>query len=694
MAYRAPNTYARFIKTAGTVNSAGASRIMGLVGTGLNYYEVYNEAVYRSDDKPYDTLANENIFEILNVSSKPIYTGKNTPNNVYYGEGNNFSLRDGNKICWNLLDTNPAKINKRVSAQQGAMVLDEATTAIIDNEYLVEDGEWLLEITYVHPTAGSYRVINNITKEVMGEYGVSDEFKTDLIPGIKIQVVSTFRADGMDSEESITKVGDYILFTTEAGKTEREAFAELGEDTSENGILSNYVKSLKIENKSSIVPGTYVLSISNIDEEVGTFDYTITNDQDSFSKTGSMSIGASNLEIRDIPGVMFVLEVINLSSLQESDSVEIKVHETIIGQAAEETSTYYVSYKYRKSEEDYQAKIFYDYDDIVNEYGNYDVAASGIVVNSLALGAEIAFLNGVSSIVCVQSKNDSDYEMNKAIDKLQRTISGVDNINTIVPLSTSASVGTHAINHVELMSSYENSKERMVYLAASLNQPISKVASSTDLSLGMVETAKSYKNERAVFVTPGALIKDVKDLRTGVINERKVPACYGAVAIASLGLSNDPAEPLTNKSISGFKRLADLLMESEKNKLAEAGCLVLDQRGNRIFIRHGITTDTTEVNSSEITLVQIKDYIIEAVRTSTANLYIGKKNKPAIVSDITYTIQSILGQFITQEIILGFSSLSVKRSKEDPRQIDVSFEVEAVYPLNYINISFGFSTIS
>ncbi len=694
MAYRAPNTYARFIKTSGTVNASGTSRILGIVGTGLNYYEVYNEAVSRSKTKPYDELSNDNIFEILSVSSKPIYSGKNTPNNVFYRENDTFTLKDQNKISWNTLATNPPELIHKIPAQTGSQILSEAMTAVIESDHLVEDGEWLIEITYVHPVAGAFRVINNKTKEVMGECSVSDEFKNDLIPGVNLKIETTFRAEAVDSEESATKVGDFVLLQTIAAKTEREAFIELRDGESTDSELKKCIKNIAIENNSMIVAGNYVLSLSNIDETISSFDYTITNDVDSFSQQGTISLGVSSTEIRAIPGVRFSLEVRDLSKLSDGDNITFVVHGTVIGMSPQETTTYYVSYKYRKAEEDYAPVMYNDYDDIVKEYGNYDVAASGSVVNSISLGAEIAFLNGVNSIVCMQAKNDSDYEINAAIDKLKRTTNGIDNINTIVPLTTSPNVGVHLINHVDLMSSYENAKERMGYLAAGLDQPISKIAVSGDLTLGMVETAKTYNNERIVYVTPNSLIKDVKDLRTGVINERLIPACYAAVAVASIGLSHDPAEPLTNKSISGFKRLSSALMESEKNQLAEAGCLVLDQRGNRIFIRHGVTTDPTEVNSSEITLVQIKDYVINAIRISTADLYVGKKNKPSIVSDITYTIQSILGQFITQEIILGFSGLSIKRSKEDPRQIDVNFEIEAVYPLNYISISFGFSTVS
>jgi hypothetical protein len=61
-------------------------------------------------------------------------------------------------------------------------------------------------------------------------------------------------------------------------------------------------------------------------------------------------------------------------------------------------------------------------------------------------------------------------------------------------------------------------------------------------------------------------------------------------------------------------------------------------------------------------------------------------------ADIEYTIKSILGTFVSQEIILGYNGPTVKDSPNDPREVLVNFEIEAVYPLNYVTITFGFSS--
>lgn len=81
--YQAPGVYASFVKTASAAVNAGTSRVLALVGTGINYYNVSNETVLRNSDRPYDTLAHENVFE-LQVSSGPIYSAKNNPETIIY----------------------------------------------------------------------------------------------------------------------------------------------------------------------------------------------------------------------------------------------------------------------------------------------------------------------------------------------------------------------------------------------------------------------------------------------------------------------------------------------------------------------------------------------------------------------------------------------------------------------------------
>ena len=131
--------------------------------------------------------------------------------------------------------------------------------------------------------------------------------------------------------------------------------------------------------------------------------------------------------------------------------------------------------------------------------------------------------------------------------------------------------------------------------------------------------------------------------------------------------------------------------------LSSNGCLAVKQDNTVIKVRNGITThsstDTlTDIQSNEITLVQIKDYVINGCRKTLGDMYVGGKLKPSIVSDMEFTLKSLLNKYVNDSIIINYEDLAVARDVSDPRQVNIKFLIEAVYPLNYIDITFGFST--
>ena len=716
MSYRSPGIYAKFVKTASAVPNAGASRIMALVGTGISYYEVYNETIQRNSDRPYDELANNNVFEISSVSSRPIYSTKNNPENVIYtkmdddGIGD-FQIKDGKYIVWRTLSDDfvqPTLVNVDTDPyiNEGSRAFEQQCKYFVDanNSHFMIDGEWRIEVTFANQSDGCYRIIKLDTNELIGEYVVGTAINT-AIPGINLTVPSTYKlpdTSDIDSDDNLIKAGDYFIIKTVASKTEQEAAAAIDTQASVPKLRASISK-VNLINTSRVKDASYRIVIKNatthefqvveIESINGiateTVIYPDAND------TTAYATWIEGDEIYDgIPGVEVILGAL-IYEPNVNDSVTITtqarvVDETIPG----EGDSYYVSYKYRKDDEGFDAQYFSTFDEIRAEYGDYEVTASGFVKNSLTLGSEIAFANGVTQIICVQAKGNTDAEFCDAIDRLRKTLPGVDNVNTVVPLSTSATVGTYCMNHVDIMSSYDYAKERMCYLGASMNQPMSKQPTAADRSLGIIEACKGYSNERVVFVAPGRVIKSVKDINTGKYYDRPLAGCYLAVAVACLGLGSDPAEPFTNKSITGFSYLPDSYTKSELNLMATNGACLLVMRGNNIIVRHGITTDAVEVNSMEITCIQIKDYVIEAVRTTLGQLYIGLKNTSSVIGDIQFTVNNILSQFVGRTILESYAGLSVTRSKTDPRAINVKFEIMPIYAVTYIDIEFSFSTYS
>ena len=718
MPYRVPGAYARFVKTASQVNNVGATRVLGLIGTGANYFEVYNEAIKKSDSQSYDKLKYNNVFEIISVTDKALKDGSIVRGSTVYTEGETeaFTLKDGNKIAWNTITDSEYKIHA-LANERSLQLRDQITVVVNDNkEYEIVDGSYTLEITYLedafdhadtaHVNCGCYRVTDNSSKKILGEWGVSEEYNTEAIPGLKIKITDLFVPDV--NGDSITHVGDSVTITTKAPKTEIEAqiawddsIVQYSQKLRESLMPLNAAETddeskyeyFMFTDSSKVIDGKFVIQVTDpLTKEIKIYQ----EDELGGEITPALyegPIGKIDEFLDVIPGYTFILKDFDSSAITTGDCVRLVTKASVYGKAIPEDKVYYVSYKYRKDEKDYEPKIFYDYEDVINEYGNYDVTASSIVTNSLTLGAELAFKAGVAPIVCVQAKNDSDLEMKAAIDKLTKDVAGVENVNAIVPLTTSPSVGAYCQTHVNNMSAESGRHERMVYLSAYAGQPINKNATAADKSLGMKQQAEAYSDERVVYVAPGRVQYDVKNIQTGRINTRTLPGCYLALGVATVAFTHDVAEPLTRKKIGcGFTGLVDSYREIEKNALAESGCCVVEEKASGLRVRHGITTKDDEINTTEITLIQIKDYVIAQVRKTCDEMYVGIKNLPSAKSNIKYTINSILSQFVSQEIILGYSGPTVKDSPDDPREVLVNFEIEAVYPLNYITISFGFSS--
>lgn len=472
-----------------------------------------------------------------------------------------------------------------------------------------------------------------------------------------------------------------------------------------NEILKGLLKNIKISTKSLVPNGLYKIKIKSIlDNEISIYDMN-TNELIGTWTTSSVNnfrnaIPGLSFELysfRDVEGLIEMTGSKDINDLSGS-SIMIKTTEGIINpEVPQDSSSYYVTYRYAKEESEYEPKLYTEYKEIVEKFGQYTVTESGMIINGISLAAEIALQNGAGSLIIVQAKSETDSAYKEAIDKLGTKIDEIDNVNAIVALTNSISINKHLIDHVNKYSSTEYGMYRMAYLSSLPNQPVSQQSSVANPIQGAIQSAKEINDERIVYVVPGMVTKNILNTTTGFSSIRTLPGCYLTTAVAALSLRNDPAEPLTNKKLYGFNGLVTHFSEPDLNKLSESGCLAIKQEGQYLKVRHGVTThgciDTlADIQSNEITLIQIKDFVINGCRLSIGDKYVGGKLKPSIVSDIEFTLKSLLAKYIDDGIIINYEDLIVARDLNDPRQLNVRFLIEAVYPLNYIDITFGFST--
>lgn len=334
--------------------------------------------------------------------------------------------------------------------------------------------------------------------------------------------------------------------------------------------------------------------------------------------------------------------------------------------------TYQVDYEYAKSSGDYVPRFFFNMSDVNQEHGEVTD------VNTISTGAEIVFQQGASAIALIQidpADGAVVQQFRKAIDKLL----SIDDINIVVPLSTDVTLYSYLETHVNLASSVTERKERTGIVGLSGSPTVQTVTTF----------AEALADKRMVLVYPPSATRFVGTNQT----PSTLDGSFIAAAIAGIRTSRefDVADPLTRKEITGFQSIEDTLLRAEKNLLTSKGVLVVDTIATIPRVRHGVTTDPSTVENREYSVVEIIDFVAVSTRKLLEAIYIGQKILADTPSQIKSTIDGILADLVSREVVVSFKDISAAINGSDSTQIDVSFKISPVFPLNFIFITFSLS---
>lgn len=336
------------------------------------------------------------------------------------------------------------------------------------------------------------------------------------------------------------------------------------------------------------------------------------------------------------------------------------------------TKKYTVSYEYAKVTADYVPQFYFSMADVVADYG--DVSLS----NTLSLGSEIVFTQGASAICLVQCNPADGSSLNQfkqAINKLAAT----NGINIVVPLSNDTSLHSFLKAHVDAASSITERKERTAIVSMPAPQTVASMSAQ----------AQALVDKRMVLISANQVSYFIgNDSVATVLN-----GSYVAAAIAGVRTSRsfDVADPLTHKTLAGFSDMPDTLLRQEKITLLSKGVMVIENNSGIIRVLQQVTTDTSTRENNEYSVVEIIDFVASNSRRILENIFIGQKILAGTSSQVKSTETTVLSNLVTSEIIVAFQNVQAAVDNLDPTQIDVSFEIAPVFPLNYILITFSLS---
>jgi hypothetical protein len=347
---------------------------------------------------------------------------------------------------------------------------------------------------------------------------------------------------------------------------------------------------------------------------------------------------------------------------------------------------YYVTFETAKQPSDFAIQIYENAADAYAVYGQPTVA------NRVSLGIQFMTQNGAQQFGVVQVPKQtgqplaSDQSFIAAIQSLATTLPGGDlYAAVIVPLSTSATVQSFLSRFLITQAAPRIQAEAIGFIGYSQFTTTSQARQS---AMGLL-------NSRIIAVAPfvaGVMIAPTNNAGPSI--EYAVSGEFLAAALAGLEVNpaNDVATTLTNQSVVGFTRLLGTKLDGPTMDLmAASGLTLLIESGGSLLVRHYKSTDPSNVLTSEPTTTTITDYVRQQFRTAL-NQFIGRKFVGTLVNDVTAVCNSLLRLLVNQEIIAGYSNLTVVPDPSDPTLLDITVNFQPVFSLLYISVTFTVTT--
>lgn len=333
-----------------------------------------------------------------------------------------------------------------------------------------------------------------------------------------------------------------------------------------------------------------------------------------------------------------------------------------------------VSYDYT-TDTYYEPRHFYDADDVQEFYGpafNKD----GTVASELSLAAQIAFINGATTVLTAAVKTPSNPQSYAdALDSL----TAYQEVAVVALANGNSSLHTFVRAHVNKASAQGSERRAVVGFDGSTGPRVE--------SQDRRSAAQSMNDRRIAMVSPDRVLYNNPTTGQPVL----LGGHFLAVAVAARSTRLGPAEPLTRKQIDGFYGLQDISPAQEKNLESQSGLMVLEPvRTTGIRIRHGVTTAPGEITTREWSIVGQQDTLAKTIRQSLDNDgLIGGIIDDLTLANVKGSVDAALQFLIQNNSINDYAEVKVRQVPATPDVVEVRFTWKPSVPLNYIAVRYA-----
>lgn len=356
----------------------------------------------------------------------------------------------------------------------------------------------------------------------------------------------------------------------------------------------------------------------------------------------------------------------------------------LYNQFPEPGSSFYVSYKQQKSDEDYQPKYKYSTEAITSEYGaEYD---NGIV-NSLSLAADLVIEGQTvygGGVLCSQVKENTLQGWKNAIDALDNKV-----FNTYILVEQQGEFGqqlqTYLRNKIETLSSITYKKEKTAFYI-----PYDK-----DMEINTICQYREALNYQRITLfgnkTCTVELVDNTTLESVFVELSSIYACANLS-----GIEGNPEYTFSEPMLR--KKLSSRITFNEEQRYNPSEMFTLDNNGVSIFDMDLLTnlsyvyvigtTDMTNVMTETRAVRRETDLLRQNVRRNL-DQYIGQKNKPVTAASATETTKAMLRNFINIDEIGDFRDVTSWFDEQEPRLLRQTFWYRPYLETRWVFVDIG-----
>ena len=346
---------------------------------------------------------------------------------------------------------------------------------------------------------------------------------------------------------------------------------------------------------------------------------------------------------------------------------------------------------------------FYNFNSVQNTFGpafSYNNNGTVTVNSPATLAAFLAFQNGAQIVSCqnivsASGNQGTNQDFLNAVQGLVTT----PGINVIVPLKydttynpggTGSSSSLFAGINNFLTAQATNGTYQRAFVGmdstvsgTNLINTVSKI--STAIGSNGSGGRMTLAVPQQINVNPG--LNSATGVSTSYVT---VDGFYLAAALAGLFTGQaDVYVPITHKNVNGVQGIPNQISASDSTTIQSFGGTVVRQRANgTLYVRHGLTLNTTSWLTQELSINAIGDRLSSNIALTLNNsTLIGSPLTQGTLAALQSTVLATLMRAVNTNLIQSYQNLNYSTNPANPTNVVVSFQYSPTIPLNYINVS-------